>query len=327
MAKKMNEAYEVLKHSGSRMGYDLERQRERSQETFSAWKLVVPVSILTILLIFSVLIFRNPQTPVSLVQPPKLPSPKVTVPHEEPTKQVISSQASSEAEKSMEIEKEKEEKTFPQQVDQTKKTAPLVATKMVEPPVPSGRSKSSRESPASSVPAESSRPRPLEKQKPTSLSKVSEKMPSVGSISASSVSTKKGDRSPVSNLSTSIATEEEIGKLFNHYVDRYKKKDIEGFLSLFSPKVVQNQKDGLEEIRRIYENFFHQSLEIQYSVEDMKVEIYRNAVEVKARYELGQVLRTGGEKKIWKGQIQWMLVKEDGALKIISINYGHDLTP
>jgi hypothetical protein len=59
----------------------------------------------------------------------------------------------------------------------------------------------------------------------------------------------------------------------------------------------------------------------------MKVEIYRNAVEVKARYELGQVLRTGGEKKIWKGQIQWMLVKEDGALKIISINYGHDLTP
>jgi len=48
---------------------------------------------------------------------------------------------------------------------------------------------------------------------------------------------------------------------------------------------------------------------------------------VKARYELDQILRIDGEKKIWKGRIQWMLVKEDGVLKIISLNYRHDGTP
>jgi hypothetical protein len=47
-------------------------------------------------------------------------------------------------------------------------------------------------------------------------------------------------------------------------------------------------------------------------------------VEVKGRYEVEQILGMNGEKKIWKGRIQWMLVKENGVLKIISINYKHD---
>jgi len=107
MAKKINEAYEVLKHSASRMGYDLERQHQRSQKTFSAWKLIVPVSILTIILIFSVFIFRNHEALVSLNQQPELLSAKPSVPYEEPTRQVISPKEPSEAEKSVKIEREK----------------------------------------------------------------------------------------------------------------------------------------------------------------------------------------------------------------------------
>jgi curved DNA-binding protein CbpA len=327
MAKKINEAYQVLKHSASRMGYDLERQHQRSHKTFSAWKLIVPVSVLTIILIFTVFIFRNHEAPVSVELQPQSPSLKATVQYEEPMRQVTSRKESSEAEKSGKIGKEKEEKASPQQVGQTKKTAPSVVIKTVEPSLPTVRSKSSSESLATPAPTESSRPRPVEKQKPTSVSEHSRKILAVRSVSDSSVSTKKDDRSLVAKLPASIATEEEIKKLFNHYVDRYNKKDIQGFLSLFSSKAIQNQKDELEEIRRIYENFFYQSLELRYSVEDMKVEIYQNAVEVKARYELNQISRIDGEKKIWKGRIQWMLVKEDGTLKIISLNYRHDSTP
>jgi hypothetical protein len=62
-------------------------------------------------------------------------------------------------------------------------------------------------------------------------------------------------------------------------------------------------------------------------VGDLKVEIYQNAVDVKARYEVDQVSRKDGERIIWKGKIQWMLIKEDGVLKIISLNYKHDATP
>jgi hypothetical protein len=327
MAKKINEAYEVLKHSASRMGYDLERQHQRSQKTFSAWKLVVPVSVVTIILIFTVFIFRNPEAPVSLNQKPLLPPPEATGPYEEPTRQVISPKEPSEVEKSVKIEKEKEEKASSQQIGQAKKTAPLVAIKTVEPSLPTVQPESSAKSLATPAPTQLSRPRPVEKQKPTNFPDLSKKIPAVHSVSDSSASAKKEDPSLEAKLPPPIGTEEQVRKFFNHYIERYNKRDTQGFLSLFSPKAIQNQKDGLEGIQRIYENFFYQSLELRYSVEDMKVEIYQNAVEVKARYEVDQILRIDGEKKIWKGRIQWMLVKEDGVLKIISVNYKHDSTP
>jgi hypothetical protein len=123
-----------------------------------------------------------------------------------------------------------------------------------------------------------------------------------------------------------VSTEKEVNQFFVNYIDRYTQKDIEGFLSLFSSKAIQNQKDGLGEIRKIYHDFFDQSHELQYHIEDMKIEIYENAVEVKARYEVNQILKGGGEK-VWKGHIRWVLVKEDGALKILSLDYQHQKTP
>jgi len=118
-----------------------------------------------------------------------------------------------------------------------------------------------------------------------------------------------------------IATEGEVKQFLANYVDRYTQKDLDGFLSLFSSKAVQNRKDGLERIRTIYANYFNESQEIQYQMEDRKIEIYQNGVEVKARYEINQILRQGGEKKVWKGNLRLVLVKENGALKILSLDY------
>jgi len=53
-------------------------------------------------------------------------------------------------------------------------------------------------------------------------------------------------------------------------------------------------------------------------VEGMKIEIYQNRVEVKARFRVDQRLKKRGEEIVWKGNIRWVLVKEDGNLKIIS---------
>jgi hypothetical protein len=124
-----------------------------------------------------------------------------------------------------------------------------------------------------------------------------------------------------------IATEEEVKQFLANYVDRYTQKDLDGFLSLFSPRAVQNRKDGLDGIRKIYTSYFNQSQEIRYQMEDRKIEIYQNGVEVKARYEVNQILRKGGEKKVWEGNIRLALVKEDGALKILSIDYQHQKSP
>jgi hypothetical protein len=124
-----------------------------------------------------------------------------------------------------------------------------------------------------------------------------------------------------------MATEQEVRGFFDQYVERYNKMDIDGFLWLFSLKAKQNQQDGLPEIRTMYSDFFKQLSSLQNSIEDMKIEIYQNAVEVKARYVIAQVLKKGGEKKVVKGSGRWVLIREDGALKILSIDYKHERTP
>jgi ketosteroid isomerase-like protein len=117
--------------------------------------------------------------------------------------------------------------------------------------------------------------------------------------------------------------EEEVKKFFAGYIDRYNYKDAEGFLSFFSSRAIQNQKDGMDGIRKIYANFFNKSQELRYQIKDIQVNPYLNGLEVKARYELNQISKEGGEKKVWRGQARWVLVKEDGVLKILSLDYQH----
>lgn len=124
-----------------------------------------------------------------------------------------------------------------------------------------------------------------------------------------------------------LATEQEVRGFFNQYVERYNKMDIDRFLWLFSLKAKQNQVDGLPEIRIMYSDFFKRTLSLQNSIEDMKIEIYQNGAEVKARYVVTQVLKRGGGKRVLKGSGRWVLIKENGLLKILSIDYKHEKTP
>ena len=124
-----------------------------------------------------------------------------------------------------------------------------------------------------------------------------------------------------------MATEQEVKGFFAKYIERYNNKDIEEFLSFFSLKAKQNQQDGLPEIRKLYSDFFNEVISLQNSVEEMKIEIYQNATEVKARYAVTQVLKKEGEKRVMRGSARWILIKEDGVLKILSIDYKHDKTP
>ncbi len=124
-----------------------------------------------------------------------------------------------------------------------------------------------------------------------------------------------------------MATEQEVRGFFERYIERYNKMDLDGFLWLFSSEARQNQRDGLPEIRMIYSDFFSQSESLRLSFEDMKIDIYQNAVEAKARYSINQVLKKGGEKKVLKGSGRWVLIKKDGMLKVLSIDYKHKKTP
>ncbi len=117
--------------------------------------------------------------------------------------------------------------------------------------------------------------------------------------------------------------EEEVKRFFARYVESYNRKDIESFLSLFSPKAMQNGKDGIQNIRKIYSEFFDQSYKLRYRLEDTRIEVYQNAVQARARYKVDQILKRGGDRRAWRGDLRLVLVKENGSLKVVSLDYRH----
>ena len=124
-----------------------------------------------------------------------------------------------------------------------------------------------------------------------------------------------------------LAKEEEVKQFFDNYVDRYRQKDARGFLSFFSAKAVQNQTEGFEAIRSSYTKWIDQSEELRYQIEGIKIEIYQQRVDVKARFRIDQKLKKDGAEKVWKGNIRWVLVKEGGRLKIRSLDYQNEKSP
>jgi len=144
---------------------------------------------------------------------------------------------------------------------------------------------------------------------------------------SSSASAEGGDRIIRPKLPSLIATEEEVRQFFADYVERYNQKDIDGFLSLFSPKAIQNRRDGFNEIRSIYSDFFDKSRKLRYRLEDMKINVYQNAAEARGHYTLVQKQKKRWKKKVWKGDIRWVLVRENGALKIRTLDYMAEKSP
>lgn len=121
-----------------------------------------------------------------------------------------------------------------------------------------------------------------------------------------------------------FAEEEEVAQFFEKYIKWYTQKDLKGFLSLFSSKAIQNQKDEFDEIRKAYMKFFDQSQYLQYQLRDLKINIHPNRVEAEGYYEIDQTLKKKGDRKSWKGSIRWTLVRENGALKILCLDYKHE---
>jgi curved DNA-binding protein CbpA len=124
-----------------------------------------------------------------------------------------------------------------------------------------------------------------------------------------------------SSVLHSISGESEVRQFLAQYTDRYNQKEINSFISFFSPKAIQNQKEDIEKIRKIYANFFQHTEELRYKVRDVKIEPHKDGFKVAADYELEGVLKKGKQRKVWRGQVRWVLIKEEGNLKILSLDY------
>ncbi len=180
----------------------------------------------------------------------------------------------------------------PPELKQEQKAEKVEKTK--EPPKPVELVTDMKPEPVKVIPPE--RPQIMEAKKPEKLERPEKAMPS---------------------------KEVEVKKFLADYVSKYQQKDVEGFIANFSAQAIQNQKYKLADIKKIYKNFFDRSQEVYYSLEDVQTADHPQGLEVKAKYELHQVAKKDGEKKFWKGQIRWILIKENGQLKIISLDYQH----
>src|SRR4030043_533166 len=344
--KEINEAYQVLKDPATRFQYDLEITLKRSIQKKMAYdterkrarkrKIIMTAGISVMGLVLGSFVFFELNKPrplrevgkivipesAKLIEPPKREEPQKP---EEPKKPIIKPEAPVQVAKVIPKEQPK--------VVELKK--PEVAKKPEEPKKPVAKPEVPRktekpqklvqkpEAPvqvARVIPKEQPRvakkPEELqEPKKPEAPAKVAKVEPSekepvkpAPQESAKLIEPQKPEIAP-----PPVFREEEVNQFFARYVDRYNRKDVEGFLSSFSPRALQNKKDGLEKIKGVYRNFFNQSQELQYEIRDLKVARNPGGVEAQARYELNQVSKKSGGKKIWKGNIRWVLVKEDGA--------------
>jgi curved DNA-binding protein CbpA len=303
--REINEAYQILKHSSTRVEYDLRRAYGQEKRGSYFKKLSIPASLLIIFIIVGLIYFNRFQT---------------TSVSELTASNQINQTNLSRLPSNLSVQGEmgslfhwdqRNEINQRNQIDQINPIDPTTQK-------PSVASKPQRittlTQPQQRIDVPTQQP-----QLATSTLAVPITLNQRNQIDQTNLKIDLAQFKPPSLL----ATEDEARKFFNNYIERYTRMDIEGFLSLFSSKAVQNQKDGLEGIRKIYANFFNQSKEVGYHLQDMKIEIYQNAIDVKARYEIEQILKVGAEEKVWRGRVRWVLIKENGALKIFTLDYQH----
>jgi curved DNA-binding protein CbpA len=341
--KEINEAYQVLKQPTTRFEYDLQREYERKMErTSRRRKLTIPaVGFVILLAIAGWIYLENTEVPMQVSSGPNvvpgegrsLPivrqlesESKTEANHEVPLS--LASALPLPESRSGEAEVEVPEKKVtgkqealvandpmtnkPQKAPRTKK--PEVKTsKVAAPKVVSTKAEK---------PKSGEQPRTQGEAKPLDLL-----LPKPVLAQATRVERKQDEREakPANYAKPSLlASKEEVTTFFTNYVNAYNHKNHGALITLFSSKAIQNNSERYDEIKRSFARFFVQSKEIRYHLEDLKFEIYENAVEATAAYEIAQVVRRWGENKTWKGNIRWHLIKENGALKVLSLDYKNN---
>ena len=131
---------------------------------------------------------------------------------------------------------------------------------------------------------------------------------------------------PKETVPPPLAKEEEVIEFLTRYVNQYVGKNVEGFLFFFSPQAVQNQRSDYNAIKRMYAKFFEESQKLRYRVKPETIEISPSEAKIRGTYLLEQETKSG-QVKLWRGNIEWTLIREQGALKVRTLQYQHTQKP
>lgn len=365
--REINEAYGVLKDSSSRGQYDLSRAYQRKKRNLYLQRMVTLPAILVILFILGFIYLQRPRV-ATLTESVTLPARHLTdmkanPPSSPPPNEPSILNQTNQTNETNEINqinqtnpRNQTNETTPKPVLKAKKS-PRRQNPVPSPKLPNKIIVSSETNQRNQI-NETNQINQLNQSNKLNQSKVlasppvptepnSVRVPNQtkrkNETNETNQTNKRNETNQINQTNQTVAqlkeppaivTEEEVRQFLEHYKKKYVRQDIDDFLSLFSPKAVQNGRDGFNEIREIYSDFFHQSHELRYHLEDTRIKIYQevlisglfyeNAAVADARYRVDQILRKKGEKKVWKGDIRLILVRENGALKILCLDFKHE---
>ena len=125
-----------------------------------------------------------------------------------------------------------------------------------------------------------------------------------------------------------VIPEAEVRQFIGQYIERFQGMNLDGLMALFSKDAVENRKWGYSDMREAYRKTFDATKEFAYNLKIQTVQTYTRSALVTGRYEIIQTLKEvkeGSITKIYRGNIQWDLIRDDGGLKVLRVNYGMNL--
>lgn len=117
---------------------------------------------------------------------------------------------------------------------------------------------------------------------------------------------------------------EEVHQFIDEYAKRFMKMDLDAYMALLSKDAVENRMLPYADIREAYRRTIEASKSLIYDVKINSIQTYTKSAFVSGRYKIIQILKAKNKERVFQGNIQWELVREDDSLKIKEINYGRD---
>ncbi|NIS59939.1 MAG: DnaJ domain-containing protein, partial [Proteobacteria bacterium] len=269
-ARKINEAYEVLKHPSARARYDLERTYHRKKRNLYLQRMIVPSIIVTALFIFGLIYFQKPWSTAQLKSVFLWPRASITtILNDLKVPKGLNDL------NALNVPNELDDPNAPNalnqtdlidEIDQTDQTnQPRVAKAKTSAKVPKAVTASNKPKAPNAL-NQTDLIDEIDQTDQTNQPRVPRAKTSAKVQKAVTASNKP--KAPVApsalndpnhpNLLSQLtpppllATEEEVNQFLDQYSAGYDRKDIEGFLSLFSSRAVQNGRDGFDEIKKMY---------------------------------------------------------------------------
>jgi hypothetical protein len=122
--------------------------------------------------------------------------------------------------------------------------------------------------------------------------------------------------------SLAAVKEEEVREFIDEYKDCFVKMDVDALMALFLKDATENRMLPYTDIEEAYRRTVSISRSISYQVEIYSIQTYSQSAFVTGRYEIIQTFKGIRRRRVFRGDIQWTLFRENGSLRIKEINYG-----